>query len=102
MSHLFFHLHMLPKFHQCVSCIAAGGDVCLRSYLSRQLKDESQQNMLACFLVYHSVPLPGQLAAGGLEGKAGVHAEFGWMRAFEFDLVCWTKCILLHYVAVLL
>uniref|UniRef100_A0A8C3KVC3 Anaphase-promoting complex subunit 1 n=1 Tax=Chrysolophus pictus TaxID=9089 RepID=A0A8C3KVC3_CHRPC len=48
--------------------LQAGGDVCLRSYLSRQLKDESQQNMLACFLVYHSVPLPGQLAAGGLEG----------------------------------
>ncbi|XP_042671415.1 anaphase-promoting complex subunit 1 isoform X1 [Centrocercus urophasianus] len=48
--------------------LQAGGDVCLRSYLSRQLKDEAQQNMLACFLVYHSVPLPGQLAAGGLEG----------------------------------
>jgi len=71
-----------------VCLIAAGGDACLRSYLSRQPKDESQQNMLACFLVYHSVPMPGQLAAGGLDGKAGVHAEFGWMHAFGFDLVC--------------
>lgn len=48
--------------------LQAGGDACLRSYLSRQPKDESQQNMLACFLVYHSVPMPGQLAAGGLDG----------------------------------
>ncbi|OXB74308.1 UNVERIFIED_CONTAM: hypothetical protein H355_006837 [Colinus virginianus] len=48
--------------------LQAGGDVSLRSYLSRQPTEESQQNMLACFLVYHSVPMPGQLAAGGLEG----------------------------------
>ncbi|XP_053169492.1 anaphase-promoting complex subunit 1 isoform X1 [Hemicordylus capensis] len=49
--------------------LPAGGDVCLHSYLSGQLTDESQQNMLACFLIYHSVPTPGQLLAGGLEGS---------------------------------
>nr|XP_060610458.1 anaphase-promoting complex subunit 1 isoform X2 [Anolis sagrei ordinatus] len=49
--------------------LQAGGDVCLHSYLSGQPTDESQLSMLACFLVYHSVPTPGQLLAGGLEGR---------------------------------
>ncbi|XP_054840642.1 anaphase-promoting complex subunit 1 [Eublepharis macularius] len=49
--------------------LQAGGDVCLHSYLSGQPTDESQLSMLACFLVYHSVPTPGQLLAGGLEGS---------------------------------
>lgn len=44
----------------------------LHSYLSGQPTEESQLSMLACFLIYHSVPTPGQLAAGGLEGKTGV------------------------------
>uniref|UniRef100_A0A672TUV9 Anaphase promoting complex subunit 1 n=1 Tax=Strigops habroptila TaxID=2489341 RepID=A0A672TUV9_STRHB len=52
--------------------LQAGGDVSLHSYLSGQPTEESQLSMLACFLIYHSVPTPGQLAAGGLEGKAGV------------------------------
>lgn len=33
--------------------------------------------MLACFLVYHSVPTPAQLAAGHLEGEIGVWALRG-------------------------
>ncbi|XP_035421289.1 anaphase-promoting complex subunit 1 isoform X2 [Cygnus atratus] len=49
--------------------LQAGGDVSLHSYLSGQPTDESQLSMLACFLIYHSVPTPGQLAAGGLEGS---------------------------------
>ncbi|KAH0622807.1 hypothetical protein JD844_025492 [Phrynosoma platyrhinos] len=49
--------------------LQAGGDVCLHSYLSGQPTDESQLSMLACFLIYHSVPTPGQLFAGGLEGR---------------------------------
>lgn len=52
--------------------VTAGGDVSLHSYLSGQPTEESQLSMLACFLIYHSVPTPGQLAAGGLEGKTGV------------------------------
>uniref|UniRef100_A0A8D2Q607 Anaphase-promoting complex subunit 1 n=1 Tax=Varanus komodoensis TaxID=61221 RepID=A0A8D2Q607_VARKO len=50
--------------------LQAGGDVCLHSYLSGQPTDDSQLSMLACFLVYHSVPTLGQLVAGGLEGSA--------------------------------
>uniref|UniRef100_A0A2H6N212 Anaphase-promoting complex subunit 1 C-terminal domain-containing protein n=3 Tax=Micrurus TaxID=8634 RepID=A0A2H6N212_9SAUR len=49
--------------------LQVGGDICLHSYLSGQLIDESQLSMLACFLIYHSVPIPGQLLAGGLEGS---------------------------------
>ncbi|KAJ7341215.1 hypothetical protein JRQ81_005067 [Phrynocephalus forsythii] len=43
--------------------------------LDRWLQGESNScsaldlSMLACFLVYHSVPTPGQLLAAGLEGK---------------------------------
>ncbi|NXY32616.1 APC1 protein, partial [Pomatorhinus ruficollis] len=48
--------------------LQAGGDVSLHSYLSGQAPEESQLSMLASFLIYHSVPTPGQLAAGGLEG----------------------------------
>lgn len=43
----------------------------LNSYLSGQAPEESQLSMLACFLIYHSVPTPAQLAAGGLEGESG-------------------------------
>ncbi|OWK53409.1 Anaphase-promoting complex subunit 1 [Lonchura striata] len=61
---------LLPKCQQSYSlCLAAGGDVSLHSYLSGQAPEESQLSMLACFLIYHSVPTPGQLAAGGLEGS---------------------------------
>uniref|UniRef100_A0A803V0C3 Anaphase-promoting complex subunit 1 n=1 Tax=Ficedula albicollis TaxID=59894 RepID=A0A803V0C3_FICAL len=49
--------------------LQAGGDVSLHSYLSGQAPEESQLSMLACFLIYHSVPTPGQLAAGGLQGS---------------------------------
>lgn len=49
--------------------LQAGGDVCLHSYLSGQPTDEAQLSMLACFLIYHSVPTPEQLLAGGLEGS---------------------------------
>ncbi|XP_014750636.1 PREDICTED: anaphase-promoting complex subunit 1 isoform X1 [Sturnus vulgaris] len=52
--------------------LQAGGDVSLHSYLSGQAPEESQLSMLACFLIYHSVPTPGQLAAGGLEGESGI------------------------------
>ncbi|XP_034966996.2 anaphase-promoting complex subunit 1 isoform X4 [Zootoca vivipara] len=48
--------------------LQAGGDVCLHSYLSGQPTDASQLSILACFLIYHSVPTPAQLLAGGLEG----------------------------------
>lgn len=64
---------LLPKHHQRYSlCLAAGGDVSLHSYLSGQAPEESQLSMLACFLIYHSVPTPRQLAAGGLEGESGI------------------------------
>ncbi|KAJ7419604.1 Anaphase-promoting complex subunit 1 [Pitangus sulphuratus] len=49
--------------------LQAGGDVSLHSYLSGQPPEECQLSMLACFLIYHSVPTPAQLAAGGLEGS---------------------------------
>uniref|UniRef100_A0A8B9SCS9 Anaphase promoting complex subunit 1 n=1 Tax=Apteryx owenii TaxID=8824 RepID=A0A8B9SCS9_APTOW len=49
--------------------LQAGGDISLHSYLSGQPTEESQLSMLACFLIYHSVPTPSQLAAGGLEGS---------------------------------
>uniref|UniRef100_A0A6I8P4H6 Anaphase-promoting complex subunit 1 n=1 Tax=Ornithorhynchus anatinus TaxID=9258 RepID=A0A6I8P4H6_ORNAN len=51
--------------------LQAGGDVALHSYLSGQPTEESQLNMLACFLIYHSVPTPAQLSVGGLEGSTG-------------------------------
>lgn len=80
---------MLPKFHQCLLYITAGGDVSLHSYLSGQPAEESQLSMLACFLIYHSVPMPGQLAAGGLEGKtwsAGQRSGLAWTDASGFGL----------------
>ncbi|KAJ7425785.1 anaphase promoting complex subunit 1 [Willisornis vidua] len=49
--------------------LQAGGDVALHSYLSGQPPEESQLGMLSCFLIYHSVPTPAQMAAGGLEGS---------------------------------
>lgn len=52
----------------CVS-LTAGGDVCVHAYLSGQPFEESQLSMLACFLVYHSVPAPWHLPSVGLEGN---------------------------------
>ncbi|XP_069743780.1 anaphase-promoting complex subunit 1 [Narcine bancroftii] len=46
----------------------ASGDVLLHSYLSSQPVEESQIAMLACFLVYHSVPTRQQITAMGIEG----------------------------------
>lgn len=51
----------------------------LRSYLSGQPAEESQSSMLACFLVYYAVATPGQLAAGGLEGKAEISVVSVWL-----------------------
>ncbi|XP_078504893.1 anaphase-promoting complex subunit 1 [Lissotriton helveticus] len=48
--------------------LQAGGDVSVHSYLSGQPADEPTLNMLACFLVYHSVPTARKLSAGRLEG----------------------------------
>lgn len=85
---------LLPKCHQGRSlCLAAGGDVSLHSYLSGQAPEESQLSMLACFLIYHSVPTPGQLAAGGLEGEAGIGnlgspGSFHW-AAFPCPPAAW-------------
>lgn len=49
--------------------LQAGGDVCVHAYLSGQPVEKSQLNMLACFLVYHSVPAPRHLPPLGLEGS---------------------------------
>lgn len=49
----------------------ASGDVLLHSYLSSQPVEESQIAMLACFLVYHSVPTHQQMTANGIEGTTG-------------------------------
>ncbi|KAM4771923.1 anaphase-promoting complex subunit 1 [Rhinophrynus dorsalis] len=49
--------------------LQAGGDVSLHSYLAGQPVDDPQLCMLACFLVYHSVPAPRELSDGGLEGS---------------------------------
>ncbi|KAF3826557.1 hypothetical protein GH733_009082 [Mirounga leonina] len=46
-----------------------GGDMCVHAYLSGQPFEESQLSMLACFLVYHSVPAPWHLPSIGLEGS---------------------------------
>ncbi|KAB1256701.1 Anaphase-promoting complex subunit 1 [Camelus dromedarius] len=52
----------------CVS-LTAGGDVCVHAYLNGQPCGEAQLSMLACFLVYHSVPAPRHLPSIGLEGS---------------------------------
>ncbi|XP_053314793.1 anaphase-promoting complex subunit 1 [Spea bombifrons] len=49
--------------------LQVGGDVALHSYLAGQPIEESQQNMLACFLVYHSIPAPEDLSGAGIEGS---------------------------------
>lgn len=80
---------LLPKCQQRYSlCLAAGGDVSLHSYLSGQAPEESQLSMLACFLIYHSVPTPGQLAAGGLEGESGTGIREIW-AAFPCPPAAW-------------
>ncbi|KAK2508840.1 hypothetical protein MC885_015117 [Smutsia gigantea] len=69
-------LFMNSEFLPVVKCtidnaldqwLQAGGDVCVHAYLSGQPFEESQLSMLACFLVYHSVPAPWRLP--GLEGS---------------------------------
>uniref|UniRef100_A0A452U3R7 Anaphase-promoting complex subunit 1 n=1 Tax=Ursus maritimus TaxID=29073 RepID=A0A452U3R7_URSMA len=71
-------LFMNSEFLPVVKCtidntldqwLQAGGDVCVHAYLSGQLFEESQLSMLACFLVYHSVPAPWHLPSIGLEGN---------------------------------
>ncbi|KAM8947728.1 anaphase-promoting complex subunit 1 isoform 2-T2 [Pelodytes ibericus] len=49
--------------------LQAGGDVALHSYLAGQPVEDSQMSMLACFLVYHSVPAPKELSEVALEGS---------------------------------
>ncbi|XP_063299741.1 anaphase-promoting complex subunit 1 isoform X2 [Pelobates fuscus] len=49
--------------------LQAGGDVALHSYLAGQDVEDSQSSMLACFLVYHSVPAPKELSQVTLEGS---------------------------------
>ncbi|XP_062934232.1 anaphase-promoting complex subunit 1 isoform X4 [Cynocephalus volans] len=71
-------LFMNSEFLPVVKCtidntldqwLQAGGDMCVHAYLSGQPSDESQLSMLACFLVYHSVPAPRHLPSIGLEGS---------------------------------
>uniref|UniRef100_A0A8I3NF74 Anaphase-promoting complex subunit 1 n=1 Tax=Canis lupus familiaris TaxID=9615 RepID=A0A8I3NF74_CANLF len=71
-------LFMNSEFLPVVKCtidntldqwLQAGGDVCVHAYLSGQPFEESQLSMLACFLVYHSVPAPWHLPSIGLEGS---------------------------------
>lgn len=50
--------------------LTAGGDAAVHAYLSGQPVDKSQLNMLACFLVYHSMPAPRHLPPLGLEGNS--------------------------------
>ncbi|XP_075719012.1 anaphase-promoting complex subunit 1 [Rhinoderma darwinii] len=53
----------LDQWLQC------GGDVSLHSYLAVQSVEDSRLSMLACFLVYYSVPAPKELTEGRLEGS---------------------------------
>ncbi|XP_056423181.1 anaphase-promoting complex subunit 1 [Hyla sarda] len=53
----------LDQWLQC------GGDVSLHSYLAGQSVEDFQLSMLACFLVYYSVPAPKELTEGRLEGR---------------------------------
>jgi len=71
-------LFMNSEFLPVVKCtidntldqwLQAGGDMCVHAYLSGQPFEESQLSMLACFLVYHSVPAPWHLPSIGLEGS---------------------------------
>ncbi|KAK7806339.1 hypothetical protein U0070_020191 [Myodes glareolus] len=71
-------LFMNSEFLPVVKCtidatldewLQAGGDAAVHAYLSGQPVDKSQLNMLACFLVYHSVPAPRHLPPLGLEGS---------------------------------
>ncbi|KAH0510942.1 Anaphase-promoting complex subunit 1 [Microtus ochrogaster] len=71
-------LFMNSEFLPVVKCtidatldewLQAGGDVAVHAYLSGQPVDKSQLNMLACFLVYHSMPAPRHLPPLGLEGS---------------------------------
>ncbi|KAB1256695.1 Anaphase-promoting complex subunit 1 [Camelus dromedarius] len=71
-------LFMSSEFLPVVKCtvdntldqwLQAGGDVCVHAYLNGQPCGEAQLSMLACFLVYHSVPAPRHLPSIGLEGS---------------------------------
>lgn len=71
---LFINSEFLPVVKCTVDAtldqwLQAGGDVCVHAYLSGQPVEKSQLNMLACFLVYHSVPAPRHLPPMGLEGS---------------------------------
>ncbi|XP_073484146.1 anaphase-promoting complex subunit 1 [Aquarana catesbeiana] len=50
--------------------LQGGGDITLHSYLAGQPVEDSQLSMLACFLVYYSVPAPKMLLEGKLEGSS--------------------------------
>ncbi|XP_023412805.2 anaphase-promoting complex subunit 1 isoform X4 [Loxodonta africana] len=77
-NHLNRGLFMNSEFLPVVKCtidnaldrwLQAEGDTCVQAYLSGQPFEESQLSMLACFLVYHSVPAPRHLPSIGLEGS---------------------------------
>ena len=48
----------------------AGNSHVLCGYMSGQpLNEDTETNMLACFLIYHSLPSLKKMAAADLEGK---------------------------------
>lgn len=65
----------------CSMCasLTAGGDGCVQAYLNGQPCEESQLSMLACFLVYHSVPAPRHLPSIGLEGNCTSTSSFQYL-----------------------
>ncbi|MBZ3885433.1 Anaphase-promoting complex subunit 1 [Sciurus carolinensis] len=71
---LFMHSEFLPVVKCTIDStldqwLQAGGDVCVQAYLSGQPVEGPEFSMLACFLVYHSVPAPRHLLPVGLEGS---------------------------------
>ncbi|XP_068088385.1 anaphase-promoting complex subunit 1 isoform X1 [Hyperolius riggenbachi] len=50
--------------------LQGGGDIALHSYLAGQPVEDSQLSILACFLVYYSVPPLKELLEGKLEGSS--------------------------------
>ncbi|XP_077884433.1 anaphase-promoting complex subunit 1 isoform X2 [Ictidomys tridecemlineatus] len=71
---LFMHSEFLPVVKCTIDStldqwLQAGGDVCVQAYLSGQPVEGPELSMLACFLVYHSVPAPRHLPPAGLEGS---------------------------------
>ncbi|ELW51457.1 Anaphase-promoting complex subunit 1 [Tupaia chinensis] len=95
-------LFMNSEFLPVVKCtidntldqwLQAGGDTCVHAYLNGQPFEESQLSMLACFLVYHSVPAPRHLPPLGLEAKnaSASFAEIGsfasWKSTANGDVI---------------